>query len=71
MKPNEGWGIDMPKVVVEGFGWVHLVIVLDWYTKAIVGYHASLPCWAHQWLAALDIAVNRQFSDGGERKASR
>ena len=27
----------MTKVLVEGFGWVYIVIVLDWYTKAVVG----------------------------------
>jgi putative transposase len=32
-KPNEWWGIDMTKVLVEGFGWVYIVVVLDWYTK--------------------------------------
>jgi putative transposase len=32
-KPNEWWGIDMTKVLVQGFGWVYTVIVLDWYTK--------------------------------------
>jgi putative transposase len=29
-RPNEWWGIDMTKVLVEGFGWVYIVIVLDW-----------------------------------------
>ena len=29
MHPNEWWGIDMTKVMVEGFGWVYIVIVLD------------------------------------------
>jgi putative transposase len=28
--PNEWWGIDRTKVLVEGVGWVSLVIVLDW-----------------------------------------
>ena len=36
-KPNEWWGIDMTKVLVEGFGWVASVVVWDWYPKAIVG----------------------------------
>jgi putative transposase len=36
-RPNEWWGIDMTKVLVEGFGWVSSVLVLDWYTKKIVG----------------------------------
>lgn len=63
-KPNEWWGIDMTQVLVEGFGWVYIVIVLDWYTKTIMGYHAGLQCRAQQWLAALDMAVNRQFPAG-------
>jgi transposase InsO family protein len=29
-----------------------------------VGYHADLRSTAQQWLAALDMAVNRQFPDG-------
>src|ERR671922_2347826 len=52
-KPNEWWGIDMTKVLVEGFGWVSMVLVLDWYTKKVVGYYAGVPCTARQWLAAL------------------
>ena len=31
MRPNEWWGIDMTKVMIEGFGWVYLVVVLDWH----------------------------------------
>jgi hypothetical protein len=27
-RPNEWWGIDMTKVMIEGFGWVYLVVVL-------------------------------------------
>jgi putative transposase len=37
-KPNERWGIDMTKVLVGGCGWVYIVLVLDWYTKVIVGH---------------------------------
>jgi hypothetical protein len=32
-KPNAWWGIAMPKGLVEGVGWVSIVIVLDWETK--------------------------------------
>ena len=42
--PNEWWGIDMTKVLVDGFGWAYIVLVVDWYTKRIVGYDASMPC---------------------------
>jgi putative transposase len=67
-KPNEWWGIAMTKVVVEGLGWVSSVVVLDWDTTAMVGYHARLHCRAQQWRAALDRAVNRQFPDGARAK---
>jgi putative transposase len=32
----------MTKVLIEGFGWVHLVVVLDWYSKKVVGHYAGL-----------------------------
>ena len=54
----------MTKALVEGFGWVYIVVLLDWYTKKIVGYYAGSPCTAKHWLAALDMAVNRQGPDG-------
>jgi putative transposase len=63
-KPNEWWGIDMTKVLVEGFGWVYIVVVLDWYTKELVGYYAGRPCTSRHWLEALDMAVNRQCPNG-------
>jgi putative transposase len=63
-KPNEWWGIDMTKVLVEGVGWIYIVVVLDWYTKLIVGYYAGLQCKSQHWLAALEMAVNRQFPIG-------
>jgi putative transposase len=63
-QPNQWWGIEMTKVLVEGVGWVYIVIVLDWYTKVVVGYQAGLRCTAKQWLEALDTAVNRQFPHG-------
>jgi len=67
-KPNEWWGIDMTKVLVQGLGWVFIVVVLDWYTKTIVGHYAGIRCTAQQWLLALDMAVNRQFLEGAQGK---
>jgi putative transposase len=62
--PHEWWGIEMTKVLVEGFGWVDIVLVLDWYTKKMVGYSAGSPGTARHGLAAPDLAVNRQFPAG-------
>jgi len=63
-KPNEWWGIDMTKVLINSFGWVYIVLVLDWYTKKIVGYNIDLQCKAKHWAEALDMAVQKQFPDG-------
>ena len=65
-RPNEWWGIDMTKVMIEGFGWVYLVVVLDWHSKKVVGHYAGLQARAWHWLVALNRAVNRQFLDGIE-----
>ena len=62
--PNQWWGIDMTKVMVEGYGWVYVVVVLDWYTKKMVGHYAGEVAKSSHWLEALDQAVNRQFPAG-------
>lgn len=64
MRPNEFWGIDMTKVMIDSFGWLYLVIVLDWFTKKIVGYSVSTRSKANDWLSAVDMACNRQFPNG-------
>lgn len=37
-RPNQFWGIDMTKILIGTYGWMYLVIVLDWYTKEIIGH---------------------------------
>jgi len=63
-RPNEWWGIDMTKVMIDGFGWVYVVLVLDWYTKKIVGHYAGIQCKSEHWLIALDKSLNKQFACG-------
>lgn len=63
-RPNQWWGIDMTKVKIEDYGWVYVVIILDWYTKKLVGYYTGLQSKSEHWLEALDMAVNRQFPNG-------
>lgn len=36
-QPNEYWGIDMTKFILGSSGWCYFIVVLDWYTKEIVG----------------------------------
>lgn len=62
--PNQIWGTDMTKVLIPTFGWLYLVVVLDWFTKKIVGYSLNSRSKATDWLDALNMAVNSQFADG-------
>ena len=53
----------MTKVMTES-GWTYIVLVLDWYSKKVVGHYAGLQAKSCHWQEALDKAVNRQFPDG-------
>jgi len=61
--PDQWWGIDMTKVMTEN-GWIYIVIVLDWYTKKVVGHYSGMQAKSCHWLEALDKGLNRQFPDG-------
>lgn len=65
-RPNELWGIDMTKIMVDSWGWVYLHVVLDWGSKKIVGWNLSITSKTEDWLVALSDAVNRQFPLGIE-----
>lgn len=54
-KVNQWWDIDMTKFYVNTVGWLYLVIVIDWYTKKVVGYKLNLRSKADDWIEALDI----------------
>ena len=62
--PNEYWGIDMTKFMVESVGWVYLVVVLDWYTTKVVGWNFSLRIRPCEWREAFNMTLNNQFADG-------
>lgn len=63
-RPNQFWGTDMTKILIASFGWLYLVIILDWFTKKIVGYSISSHSRAEEWLEALNNACNNQFPNG-------
>jgi transposase InsO family protein len=63
-RPNQFWGIDMTKVLLRSFGWLYLVIVLDWFTKKIIGHSLKMRSKTEDWLEALNLAVNSQFPQG-------
>jgi putative transposase len=63
-QPNQYWGIDMTKFMIPTFGWTYLVIVLDWYTKKIVGWDLALRSRAQEWKQVLEQAVLAEFPEG-------
>lgn len=63
-KQNSVWGTDMTKFYIDTVGWIYFVIVLDWYTKKIVGWHLSLRSKADQWIEALNQAVDAELPNG-------
>jgi putative transposase len=63
-RPRQIWGMDMTKFIIDGLGWVYLVIVLDWYTKKIVGWDLALRSKTAEWRRALDMALNCEFPNG-------
>jgi len=63
-RPNQYWGIDMTKFMIPTLGWAYLVIVLDWYTKRIVGWDLALRSRAQEWKQVLEQAVLAEFPDG-------
>ncbi len=63
-RPNQFWGIDMTKIKMTDWGWLYLTVILDWYTKKMVGYNLGLQSKTEDWLKALNQAVNALFPKG-------
>ena len=63
VRPCQWWGIDMTKVMTES-GWVFVVLVVDWFSKKIVGHHAGYQSRRHEWLQALEMAIQAHFPEG-------
>ena len=61
---NQYWGTDMTKIYIDAIGWVYIVIVLDWFSKKVVGIDINIRSRSGEWLAALDRAVNQRFPNG-------
>lgn len=55
---NQWWGTDMTKFYVNSVGWVYLVIVIDWYSKKILGHKLNIRSKADDWIDALNMAVD-------------
>jgi putative transposase len=64
VRPRQFWGIDMTKFIIPDLGWAYLVIVLDWFSRKVVGWQLSWRCRTQEWLKALEDAVLQEFPHG-------
>ena len=64
VKPNEFWGTDMTKICVKEIGWVYITVVLDWYTKKVVGQKIGVRSKSEDWMEAMESAIQVQFPNG-------
>jgi putative transposase len=63
-RPKELFATDMTQFMLTTGRALYLVVVLDVFTRRIVGWHLSLRCRAVEWLEALDMALNAEFPHG-------
>lgn len=64
VRPNQYWGIDMTKFMIPSLGWCYLIVVLDWFTKKVVGWDVCLRARSREWFGALERAVSEGFPEG-------
>ena len=65
---NQLWATDMTSFMLTSGVKVFLVVVLDLFTRRIVGWHLSRRCRAKEWLKALDMALCVEFPYGPRGK---
>jgi len=59
--PNQHWQTDMTKFQIPGFGWVFLFLVVDIFSRKIVGWHLGTRARAKDALAALEMAIRKEL----------
>lgn len=64
LQKNHWWGTDMTQFYVHTVGWIYLIIVLDWFTRKIVGHSFGLRPKTDLWIDALQMAVQNECPAG-------
>ena len=57
---NRGWQIDMTSFVLSDLSAVYLVMVMDCYSRKIVGWTLDRRCRAGEWVCALRMALETE-----------
>lgn len=59
-RPNECWQVDMTSFQLADLTPLFLVVVIDCFTREIVGYTLDRRCRAREWIAAVRTAVEQR-----------
>ena len=62
--PNKIWATDMTSIVLTTLQRVFLIVVMDVFTRRIIGWHLSNRCRSREWIMALEQAIHAEFSEG-------
>ncbi len=65
LEPNKAWQIDMTSFMLSDLQPLYLVVVIDCYTRKLVGWTLHRRCRATEWISAVRLALENQgFEDG-------
>lgn len=59
-RPHQSWQIDMTSLVLSNLEMLFLVVVIDCYTRQILGWTLDRRCRASEWVAAVRQALEGQ-----------
>ncbi|MGH9401592.1 MAG: DDE-type integrase/transposase/recombinase [Terriglobia bacterium] len=59
-QPNQGWQIDMTSFQLTNFQLLFLVVVMDCYTRQIVGWTLDRRARASEWVAVVRMALDQR-----------
>lgn len=62
--PNKLWATDMTSIVLTTLQRVFLIVVMDVFTRRIIGWHLSTRCRSREWIMALEQACDKEFPEG-------
>ena len=68
--PNTGWQIDMTSFALADLTPLYLIVVIDTFTRKIVGWSLDRRCRAAEWIAALRLGLDGQGILTPEQAAS-
>jgi putative transposase len=60
VRPNQNWQIDMTSFVLSDLTVLYLVLIIDCYSRKIVGWTLNRRCRTGEWIGALRIALESE-----------